>query len=113
MNKTYRFCPAFYFFIGICLLIMLAFPVRLSAQKNTPSMLNWHIAGRLPEPSIGVAGAFAGISNEVLIVAGGANFPDGAPWKGGAKKYHSSIFVYKKGPELQLISQDLKLDQNV
>lgn len=112
MNKFHRFSPAFKFFTGICLSIILAFPLSLSAQKNTPSMLNWRIAGRLPEPSIGVAGAFAGISNEVLIIAGGANFPDGEPWKGGVKKYHSSIFVYKKGPELQLISQDKELEKN-
>ena len=112
MNKSCRFSPTSDFFTGICLWIILAFPVGLFAQKNTPSMLNWRIVGRLPEPSIGVAGAFAGISNEVLIVAGGANFPDGEPWKGGVKKYHSSIFVYKKGPELQLISQDKELEKN-
>ena len=32
------------------------------------------------KPNPGVAGAFAGMSNGVLLVAGGANFPNGYPW---------------------------------
>lgn len=31
-------------------------------------------------PNIGVAGPLAGISNDALIIGGGANFPKGAPW---------------------------------
>lgn len=112
MNKISGFSQVFKSYRGICLGIILALPMGLSAQKNNSSMLNWRIVGQLPEPSIGVAGAFAGISNEVLLVAGGANFPDGAPWKGGLKKYHSSIFVYEKGSTLRLVSQSSQLAQN-
>lgn len=31
-----------------------------------------------------------------MIVAGGANFPDGPPWEGGRKSWHDSIFILDK-----------------
>ncbi|WP_425398754.1 sodium:solute symporter family transporter [Aeoliella sp.] len=37
--------------------------------------------------------------NDALIVAGGANFPDGPPWTGGAKKWHDGIFVLTRTAE--------------
>ncbi|AEE51151.1 SSS sodium solute transporter superfamily [Haliscomenobacter hydrossis DSM 1100] len=74
-------------------------------------MINWYAAGQLPVPSIGVAGAFVGISEEVLMVAGGANFPDGTPWKGAQKKYHATVYVYEKAPGLSLIPQAFQLNQ--
>ena len=40
----------------------------------------------------GVAGPFAGIHGNTLIVAGGANFPDTMPWHGGKKQYHDEIY---------------------
>lgn len=50
----------------------------------------------LPE-KLGVAGAFAGISGDALLVAGGANFPDKPPWEGGTKKWHDEIYVLPYG----------------
>jgi SSS family transporter len=44
----------------------------------------------------GLAGPYTGIDDNVLIVAGGANFPDKLPWEGGAKVYHDEIFVLQK-----------------
>lgn len=41
----------------------------------------------------GVAGPFAGIHGNILIVAGGANFPDTMPWHGGKKQYHDEIYL--------------------
>ena len=41
----------------------------------------------------GVAGAYAGISNGALIVAGGANFPQAMPWDGGKKIWYDQIYV--------------------
>ncbi|HEU4632840.1 MAG TPA: kelch repeat-containing protein [Flavisolibacter sp.] len=63
--------------------------------------MQWKIAGELPptdgqEKSLGVAGPVAGVSNDVLLVAGGANFPDAMPWQGGKKKYYREGFVFKK-----------------
>lgn len=42
---------------------------------------------------VGVAGPFAGVHRDVLIVAGGANFPDKLPWDGGAKVWWDDIWV--------------------
>lgn len=61
--------------------------------------IKWSVAGELPpdeaaKPSIGVAGPAAGIHNNALLVAGGANFPDGKPWEGAAKTYHNEGYVF-------------------
>ena len=47
----------------------------------------------------GLAGTYSGIDNDVLIVAGGANFPDKLPWKGGTKMYYDEVFVLLKTAE--------------
>lgn len=44
----------------------------------------------------GIAGAFSGIHNNVLLVAGGANFPEAMPWEGGKKIYWDDIYVLEK-----------------
>jgi N-acetylneuraminate epimerase len=41
----------------------------------------------------GLAGLFAGVSGDALIVAGGANFPDKRPWEGGAKVWRDEIWL--------------------
>ncbi len=45
----------------------------------------------------GRAGAMTGAHGPVLIVAGGANFPDLPPWEGGIKRYHDDIYVLVPG----------------
>jgi N-acetylneuraminate epimerase len=70
------------------------------AQKPTASSFKWTTLNPIPDP-IGFAGSFAGVSNEALIVAGGANFPDGgAPWTGSTKAWSNNIYVLEK-PEGQ------------
>ena len=54
--------------------------------------LAWDTLPPLPDAR-GVAGPFAGVSGGALIVAGGANFPDKAPWEGGKKVWHDAIYV--------------------
>ncbi|MDR1788844.1 MAG: hypothetical protein LBR12_00530 [Opitutaceae bacterium] len=44
----------------------------------------------------GVAGAFIGVHNGVLIVGGGANFPGEPPWRGGAKAWRDEVFVMER-----------------
>jgi N-acetylneuraminic acid mutarotase len=45
----------------------------------------------------GFAGSFSGVVQGTLLVAGGANFPDGGlPWKGSEKIWSDKIFVLKK-----------------
>jgi cyclically-permuted mutarotase family protein len=44
----------------------------------------------------GLAGPIAGTHGDFIMVAGGANFEDGLPWRGGKKKYHDEIFLLEK-----------------
>ncbi len=44
----------------------------------------------------GLAGPYSGVDDDMLIVAGGANFPDKVPWKGGTKVYYNEIFLLQK-----------------
>ena len=60
-----------------------------AAQRD---VLRWGELPALPD-AIGFAGVFAGVSNDALIVAGGANFPTGPPWDGHPKRWHDRIFV--------------------
>jgi solute:Na+ symporter, SSS family len=53
--------------------------------------LAWERLPDLPDPP-GLAAPFAGVAGGALVVAGGANFPDGPPWDGGAKSWHDQIF---------------------
>lgn len=41
----------------------------------------------------GLAGAVTGCDDNRIIVAGGSNFEDNLPWKGGTKMYHDDIFI--------------------
>ena len=54
----------------------------------------WEQKTPVPE-SLGLAAVFAGVSDDALIVAGGANFPEGPPWEGGKKVWHDRIWVLK------------------
>ena len=63
------------------------------AQQVSRSGLLWGNLPPVPD-RVGFAGSFAGVSNGALLVAGGANFPDGgAPWTGATKAWHDHIFV--------------------
>lgn len=54
--------------------------------------LEWHRLPPLPD-KIGFAGCYAGVSEGVLLVAGGANFPDGPPWEGHPKVWHDRVYA--------------------
>ncbi|MEC9351979.1 MAG: sodium/solute symporter [Planctomycetota bacterium] len=73
------------------LLLLLVAPA-LSAQ-NSARKLEWDLEIP-PVPDMhGFAGAFTGVSNGRLLVAGGANFPDKPPWEDGKKVWHDKIFA--------------------
>lgn len=73
----------------------------VSAQEKSVSKVEWSVAAMLPpvaglHQQPGVAGPVTGISNGMLIVAGGANFPDALPWNGGIKKYKQDIYIFRQ-----------------
>ncbi len=78
------------------------FIISLSAQEDSFKLtLNWEVLTSIPslgngQSHPGLAGVFSGTNNDALIVAGGANFPNGASWEGGEKVFHDRIFVLTK-----------------
>lgn len=69
---------------------------------NDKGFLEWDELSVLPaasgqDESLGVAGPFAGISNDALIVAGGANFPK--PYWGKDKVWHKDIWILEKNEQ--------------
>lgn len=50
--------------------------------------------GELIQP--GLAGAFAGVDDDVMLIGGGANFPQGLPWEGGPKVWWDTVFVLER-----------------
>ena len=43
--------------------------------------------------NLGLAGVYSGMIGDRLVVAGGANFPDGLPSAGGPKVWYSDVYV--------------------
>lgn len=73
--------------VGVCAL------QAVGAEPLPP--LNWTRLPDIPDKE-GFAAPFVGASNGALIVAGGANFPNGYPWEGGQKLWYDSVFVLEK-----------------
>ncbi|MCD2424813.1 hypothetical protein LQ567_18670 [Niabella pedocola] len=65
-------------------------------HKSKPAF-QWKQFALLPSAngakSLGYAGPVTGILGHWLLIGGGANFPDGMPWKGGKKQYYSQVYV--------------------
>lgn len=97
-------------FCTICILCLVTLlPVDLFAQKY--SKLRQYNYPELPvikeeKSSLGYAGMMGGMHQGVLIAAGGANFPNAAPWEGGAKVYYDHIFAFTNG-RWQILPQRL------
>jgi solute:Na+ symporter, SSS family len=80
--------------------------VVLPAAQARVTNLKWEnlpplppSAGQTKQP--GVAGPFAGVHEDALIVAGGANFPAAPPWAGGGKIWWDDIWVLEKLSDAQ------------
>ena len=74
-----------------------------SPTGNEKLALSWLEFPEIPPTSgeshqPGLAGPVAGAHGNFVLVAGGANFEDGLPWRGGKKKYHDEIFLLEKTP---------------
>ena len=54
--------------------------------------LQWTALAPLPDNE-GFAAPFAGVHQDVLLVAGGAKFPDKRPWEGGQKKWYDTVYA--------------------
>jgi len=56
------------------------------------SAQTWTQLASIPDQE-GFASSFAGVSNNSLLVAGGANFPGKKPWEGGTKVWYDDVFA--------------------
>ena len=103
----------------ISLLLPLMFlSATIHAQKVREQTLQWRIAAELPanlsgQSSIGFAGPVTGIHANRLLVAGGANFPEGMPWNGGKKRYYNQVYVYRSTGEKLVLENMDTLPMNV
>ncbi len=78
---------------SVLLLILLVPPIAQGQEDHRQISFRWNSLPDLPNP-LGVAGAFVGVHNDVLIVAGGANFPEPV-WE-NTKIWVDDIHVLKK-----------------
>ncbi|MNR99443.1 N-acetylneuraminate epimerase precursor [compost metagenome] len=87
------------FFSLILIFFLMSTTVSFS-QTTDIHQIEWKTAAQLQNAdgsiSLGFAGAINGISNDALIVSGGANFQDKMPWEGGKKHYSKEIHVLQK-----------------
>ena len=75
-----------------------------SNSRNPALFFTVQKIGELPylqsnQKNKGVAGAFAGIVHNRLIVAGGCYFPDKKPWEGGSRIYGEKIYAFGIGKD--------------
>lgn len=73
------------------LFFLLSLALRLAAAEPLPD---------LPDP-LGRAGMMAAVlkdkgGEEVILAAGGSNFPGKMPWEGGTKVFYADVFLLKK-----------------
>lgn len=85
----------------LIIIVLILFSLETIAQKVIQTKIDWSISLPLPIPNgsnsqFGLAGASSGLNNDVMLIAGGSNFAEGVPWKGGKKKYYDDIYVLKK-----------------
>lgn len=92
---------------------------KAQAQQIDSLAADWSLVAELPatennELSKGYAGAVTGCFQNLLFVAGGANFPKGMPWEGGKKRYYNSGVIYRINNQgLQLQPHRFQLPNNL
>ena len=91
-----------------CLFLLLTSVSLIAAtpqvtELTTSNRITWDGSLTLPAAGdsahLGLAGVFSGFLGEELLVAGGANFPDGLPTEGGVKRFHADLYIYSPANE--------------
>ena len=84
-------------FVALLMLLLLSFNSYSSGINKIARTQMWNMEQStdtlLQE---GLAGSFFGKQGDWFILAGGANFPNGKPWEGGAKTFSKEIFVFSE-----------------
>lgn len=79
----------------------MSIPSNVKAQQQIDKSFKWKKIAELPDPpggqkQVGLAGVYAGLTENLLLIAGGANFPVAMPWQEGKKKYWDDIYIIRK-----------------
>ena len=90
--------------VFICLLTNCSVSLGVQKESLSEKSFEWSQIPHVPlspslEKPIRVAGSFVGVHNNVLIIAGGANLPDIAPWEVGKRIFSDDIFILQKGDD--------------
>lgn len=98
--------------LALLLLFLCAFPKGIA--QELPNQFRWsnvELPHQQNQAHPGLAGAFSGVSNDALIIAGGTNFPLLPPWKAGKKVWHDQVLVLlKSGDKYEWVTDsDIKL----
>ena len=92
----------------LCILMLLSCNSRQSRIQwsNDISLPDYSWQGK----NKGLAGAYSGFLNDsLLMVYGGANFPEKYPWENGDKKYWSDVYIYNIKTKEWTLSADKSL----
>jgi N-acetylneuraminic acid mutarotase len=77
--------------------LLFSFLCLLSSPAAGPGdesvALEWSQLPTIPNTP-GIASPYVGTSGDVLLVAGGANFPDAPPWRNGTKVWHDDVYAF-------------------
>ena len=94
-------------FIVVLLISQLLF-ITAFGQEKFINELEWQQLPALPpapgqDVQPGVAAPFSGVSANMLLVAGGCNFPDKPVWEDGRKAYTDDAFALEHTPDGEYI----------
>lgn len=94
------------------LILIFMLPTSDTIAQKPALAISWKEIALIPSSdsieSTGYAGVINGVNNNVLIVAGGSDFPDKKPWEGGKKAYSDKIFVLEKKGENFIWNKNVK-----
>lgn len=84
-------------------------PQDANRNINTSEIEQRLVWGDLPPlpATPGFGGPFVGVHADVLLVAGGANFPAAPPWEGGAKVWYAGIQALEPGSDTWIDAGEL------
>jgi SSS family solute:Na+ symporter len=97
-----QFIPVSRLFL-LLIFLLLAVTPSFGKERFT-NTLEWKKLPPLPPApgqtgQAGLAAPFCGVSNDLLLVAGGCNFPGDPVWEGGRKAYYSDAFALEQKPD--------------
>ena len=78
--------------ILLCLAALICIAGHSVSAAPKQEAISWSELPELPN-KLGLGGAFTGVSNGALIVAGGSNIPQGSEAEVGSKVWHADIYV--------------------